>query len=382
MCKATSLAIPLALQILFGFSILGQSLLHAQNLQESFYVKIHGGLSSYIGDNNTVAFNRDVFGVEGKWPYSYGLEMGYQQSARWRLGLSAVFADYPIITRFNDRIQVDSHPTKRTSFQAISNYVLSSGRLQPYFVMGMHLTFGDVSIFEERKLLANARPEVHKHFMWGPVLGLGIGYNVTPVLMVLTQLSTKITLLDDSADGRLPLGPPLPTNLRVKDRFAPFDLLSGLSVGLIARPGCASDCEKWQQSEGFSRSKKGQLRVSRVLTGGLTALSYHFTPGKMKRLFLGIETGLGPKAIKARFVHPDGLVEHDEIYFNDAFAGVSLRYFGAASPGNKVTVQAGILAAIPRQIQLTAGFDYHLATSFSLGLEGRYALCPSRAGLL
>ena len=354
--------------------------LSAQYRNQHIYLKTHGGLSSYLGDNNTSPFNRDVFNIDGKWPYSYGFEIGYERSTRWRFGLGAVLADYPIITRFTPDLQVDSHPTKRTSIQAVAQYALNSNRLHPFLMLGMHLTVGNVSIFEASKLADNQVPRVGKHYIWGPVFGVGLDYALSPGLSMIAQFSTNVTFVDDSADGRLPLGPPLPTNLRKKDRFAPFDLLSGLSLGLSARPVCFSECQHKDQSTlgNLTATNPGLLRFSRALNGGLTSFHYHFNPFKSPNLYLGISTGIGPKMIEAQFVYPDGLIEDDLIFFTDAFAGLSFHYFGSQRKTSPITLNAGLLAAIPRQVQFNAGFDYYIKEAFSIGLEGRYTFCPTR----
>ena len=368
---------------MFFFCMLNQWIVfssNAQSIDRELTIKMHGGLSSYLGDNNTTAFNRDVFSVSNKWPYSVGVELGYRVNNRWLLGLGTLFADYPIITRFSEDLPVESHPTRRTSFQAIANYALNAERLQPFLVIGMHVTIGQVSIFEASKLRQNRLPEVHKHYIWGPVVGAGLDYFVSPGLSLVAQLVTNVTLVDDSADGRLPLGPPLPTNLREKDRFAPFDLLSALSIGVIAHPACFNSCNRegrLKAGEQFEESR-GIVRMSRSLETGLSTFSYYFSPWSAEHLYVGISSGVGPKLITAQFVYPEGLVEDDVISFTDAFAGLSINYFGTPGQHNTITFNAGIMAAMPRQAHLSAGFDYHIGESLMVGLEGRYTLCQNR----
>ncbi len=194
------------------------------------------------------------------------------------------------------------------------------------------------------------------------------------------QLVTNVTLVDDATDGRLPLGPPLSTNLNKKDQFAPFDLLSGLSIGVVLRPGCASECDRegrLSSNEEFQKSH-GKIRLFRMPGNGLSTISYYFNPAEMKSLFVGITTGAGPKSITAQFIYSDDQVEHDVIMFTDAFAGINLHYFGVRHENQRITPHGGIMAAMPRQLQLSAGLDYHLNDSFSVGFEGRYTLCPNR----
>ncbi len=354
--------------------------LYGQQPTRTVYLKVHGGVSSYLGDNNTTVFNGDVFEVKNKWPYSVGVEVGIQSNTRWQFGLGSVFADYPIITQFSDDLPVESHPTRRTSFQVVSHYALNARQLKPFLVFGMHLTLGQVSIFEASRLALHREPKVNKHYIWGPILGLGLDYFITPGFSVVTQFVTNVTFVDDAADGRLPLGPPLPTNLNVKDRFAPFDLLSGLSIGVAIRPGCFNGCDKHAllgRDDDF-QEMSGKIRINKMLGNGLTTLSYFFSPWESNTLFAGITTGLGPRSITAQFIHPDEGIENDFIPFTDAFAGASLHYFGRRASNQRITPHAGILAAIPRQAQFSVGLDYHQNEYFSLGLEARYVLCPNR----
>ena len=363
--------------ILFLSSI--SSIARAQPASKSFYMKVHGGISSYIGDNSVALLNRDAFSVENKWPYLYSIEVGYQWNARWRVGLGSMFADYPIITRFNQDIAFESHPTTRTTYQAVVNYVMGKGRLKPYAQVGMHLTFGDVSIYEASRV-NDKPPEVHKHFMWGPIFGLGVDYILTPTLSVMMLASANATFVDDSADGRLPLGPPLPTNLREKDRFAPFDLLGGLSIGLLMRPFCKSGCQglRGLNKEPGPNKGRSMLRVVSLIGNAMTTVSYHYALTPTKRWYLGLETGLGPKSIFVTFLYTTGQEQSDNINFSDAFAGLSFRYVGTSMLNEKLTPHAGIVAAIPRQVHLAGGLDYHISSSLAVGVEGRFTVCPSR----
>ena len=65
-----------------------------------FFLKTRAGFSDYLGDNNVVPFNQDAFAVEGKWPYSFGFELGYQVNDRWSASLGAQFANYLVLERF------------------------------------------------------------------------------------------------------------------------------------------------------------------------------------------------------------------------------------------------------------------------------------------
>jgi len=352
---------------------------------KALFLKARGGLSSYLGDNNTVPFNKDAFTVEGKRPYSVGFELGYQFNESWSVGLGAQFADYPIITRFYHDLNVDHHPTTRRTFQLLLRYLFNRRRLAPYLHFGYHLTFGDVNIFEVSRLQNGEPLNTQSHYMHGPLLGLGLDYILNPTLSLLIEATAHATLMDDSVDGRLPLGPPQPTNLRETNRFGTFDLLNAYSIGLVFRPWCGAACSGSADTAISDRNSKdpqgsGQsmIRFSKALDDEVITLSYHYAPRRLKNVFLGIEGGLVPRSIYVRYTYPDGQESLDETHFTGSFLGLSARWFPLEARSSKIKPHLGFTAAIPAQAHLMAGIDYSLGTALRLGLEGRYAYCPTR----
>ncbi|MCH8960787.1 MAG: outer membrane beta-barrel protein [Bacteroidetes bacterium] len=352
---------------------------------QALFLKARGGLSSYLGDNNTVPFNTDAFTVAGKRPYSVGFELGYQFNDRWSAGLGMQFADYPIITRFYNDLNVDDHPTTRRTFQLLLRYLFNRRRLAPYLHFGYHLTFGDVTIFEVSRLQNGEPLNIQSHYIHGPLLGLGLDYAVNPRLSLFVEATAHVTLMDDSVDGRLPLGPPQPTNLRETNRFGTFDLLNAYNLGLVYRPWCGSSCSGSDGTIGSDRTTKdperaGQsmIRFSKSLGDDLTTLSYHYAPRRFKAFFLGIEGGLVPRSIYVRYTYPDGQESLDKTHFTGSFLGLSARWFPLETRSSKIKPHLGFTAAIPAQAHLMAGIDYSLGTALRLGLEGRYAYCPTR----
>ncbi len=361
------------------------ALAQAPRSGQALFLKARGGLSSYLGDNNTTPFNTDAFTVAGKRPYSVGFELGYQFNDRWSAGLGLQFADYPIITRFYNDLNVDDHPTTRRTFQLLLRRMLNRRRLAPYLHFGYHLTFGDVTIFEVSRLQNGEPLNIQSHYIHGPLLGLGLDYAVNPRLSLFVEATAHATLMDDSVDGRLPLGPPQPTNLRETNRFGTFDLLNAYTLGLVYRPWCGASCSGSDGTIASDRTPKdpdraGQsmIRFSKSLGDDLTTLSYHYAPRRFKAFFLGIEGGLAPRSIYVRYTYPDGQQSLDKAHFMGSFIGFSARYFPLNARSSKLNPHVGFTAAIPAQAHLVAGVDYTLGTSLTVGLEGRYAYCPTR----
>ncbi len=348
----------------------------------ALFLRARAGLSSYLGDNNTVPFNPEAFAVAGKRPYSLALEVGYQWNDRWSAGLGVQQADYPLVTRFYPGLNVEDHPTTRRTFHLLLRYQFNPRRLAPYVHFGYHLTFGDVNIFEVSRLQNDEPLNTQSHYMHGPLLGFGLDYAVTPRLSLFAEVTAHATLMDDSVDGRLPLGPPQPTNLRETNRFGTFDLLNAYSVGLVYRPWCRAGCagaavaaRKPKSPGGGGRS---MLRFSKMLDDGLATLSYHYAPRGLKAVFLGIEGGLVPRSIYVRYTYPDGQQSLDKAHFTGSFVGLSARWFPLQARAAAVNPHVGLLAALPAQAHLVAGIDYRLGTALTLGVEGRYTYCPTK----
>ncbi len=339
------------------------------------FVRLRAGLSSYLGDNNTVLLNPEAFRVPGKKPYSFGVEVGYQFSKRWRAAVGVQAADYPIITRFNRSRDITRDPTTRRTYQLLVRYLMSERRLAPYVHAGFHLTFGDVTIFEAMRIWKGQPLNVQHHYIYGPLFGLGLDYAVSRTFSLFAEVTTHATLMDDSVDGRLPLGPPQPTSFGEQNRFGTFDLLSTLGVGLRYRPWCHCATPARQKK---ARAFHTLMRLSRSFRyNGLTA-SFQVAPPFLERLFFGLEGGLIPRSIFVRYRYPDGQQSTDETFFTGAFLGLSARFFPLSARPFGLAPHLGATVAVPAHVQFIAGLDYALNASWSLGVEGRYVHCPDR----
>ena len=373
------------LLILLLFAFNSSATAQQSRPEKSLYVRVDGGLSGYLGDNNTRPFNPDVFGVDDKWPYSVGVELGYQFRPRWGVSLGMQAANYPIITRFAAGLNVENHPTTRRTVQLLIRHLVRSGQVAPYVQFGYHVTFGDVTIFEESRLENGTPLNTQYHYIHGPLLGVGLDYAVHPRFSVFAEASAHATLMDDSVDGRLPLGPPQPTNLDETNRFGTFDLLNAYGFGVAYRMWHQSDDVDDANSmgvrkvEGNNRSSgRSMVRVSRTFYDGLTTLSFHHAPRGLGTVFLGIEGGLGPRSIFVRYAFQDGRNLADDHHFTGAFVGLSARWFPLETRRGSVHPHIGVTAAIPAQAHLVAGIDVSLGSSLTVGAEGRYTYCPTR----
>lgn len=348
---------------------------------DGFFLKSRAGLSDYLGDNNTIPFNQEAFVVEGKKPYSFGVEVGYQVNDRWSLSLGAQQANYPVITRFFEGLNIADDPTTRHTYQFMVRYQMNERRrapVVPYVHFGYHLTFGDVNIYEASRLQNGETLNTQSHYMHGPLLGVGLDYPLTPKLSLFVEATAHASLMDDSVDGRLPLGPPQPTNLREVNRFGTFDLLNAIGIGLAYRPWCGASCASGPKPRDPERMGVRMLRVSKSLNDRVLMVSYQYAFAGFKRLFLGVEGGLIPRSIHVRYTYPDGQESLDNTYFTSTYIGVSARLFPLREPVARLRPFVGATAGAPRQAQLMAGVDFALSKALSVGLEGRYVACPTR----
>lgn len=360
--------------------VLAASSVSAQPM-EGLFLKARAGVSDYLGDNNTVPFSREAFAVDGKWPYSVGFEVGYQLNDRWGIGLGAQVANYPVITRFFDGLYIADDPTIRRTYQLMLRYRMDGRRLVPYTHFGYHLTFGKVNIFEASRLQNGKVLNTQSHYIHGPLLGLGLEVALTPQLSVFAEATAHASLMDDSVDGRLPLGPPQPTNLREANRFGTFDLLNAFGLGMTYRPWCGPACAGTAAPKPRDPERRGvrMLRVAQSLQDKVFMVSYQYAFPGFKRLFLGVESGMIPRSILVRYTYADGQESLDETYFTSTYIGFAARLFPLHAPvARRLRPFVGFTAGEPRQAQLMAGVDVDLTEALSVGVEGRYLICPVR----
>ncbi len=369
-------SIVLVVLVITGFA--NEALAQEWRADRSFYVKARGGLSGYLGDNNTVPLNPEAFSASGKLPLSVGMEVGYQFSERWSVGVGVQWATYPLITRFFEDLDVRADPTSRRSYSVLFRHLMSRNRLALFTQFGFHMTYGHVNIYEARRLEAGEKLNRQYHYMYGPLFGIGLDYALTPHLSFLFELNALVSLMDDSADGRLALGPPQPDNIGVKNRFGTFDLLNAYGFGLVFRPSCGTACDGGRRPpERRSKDSRSSLRLSAMSGGWVSALSYYYALDMKQRFFIGGEMGLVPRSIRVTYFYPDAPKGYDNNRFTGAFLGLSGQWYPFGRSAARFNPRLSATAAIPRQAHFTAGLDYAVTPTWSFGVEARYVACPT-----
>jgi len=217
-----------ALLFIFGDAAFAQS----ARQEGVVYLRPKIGVSYYLGDNekSPFTFNFDAYEVDGKFPYAAGLEIGYQFNPRYSLGLGFTFSDYPIITQFSDATSFSSkdHPTTRASIQLAARYLLSQGRIAPYVQAGLHASFGKTAVFEAPPsacLTTGACPE-ESRTGFGPLLGIGLDFMLSPRASFFIETNANITFPDDAADGWDGKG-----SVAKPGGFGPADWLNSATLG-------------------------------------------------------------------------------------------------------------------------------------------------------
>lgn len=91
-----------------------QAVAQVERGAETLYLRPHVGLSYYMGDNERSPFNFDG-DMFDKFPYNVGLELGYQFTSSYSVGLAFRTGDYTQITDFEVPTSTENHPTDRKS---------------------------------------------------------------------------------------------------------------------------------------------------------------------------------------------------------------------------------------------------------------------------
>ncbi|HMB93726.1 MAG TPA: PKD domain-containing protein [Rhodothermales bacterium] len=194
--------------------VLAQSVAaQAMRPEQSWYLRPHVGISSYVGDQDKAFFSSgDGF------PYNVGAEIGYQFSYPLSLGLGYQLGNYPGISPLdaNDNSLGDD---KRHTVRLLLRYMFGSETgVAPYIQTGGHVTFGKVT-----RMTLNDVPDPfveETETAFGALLGLGVDIPVSNSLSFFIEGVTHPTFPDDAVDGR------------EDEDGASFDLLTTLGAGL------------------------------------------------------------------------------------------------------------------------------------------------------
>ncbi len=168
---------------------------------ETFFMRLHAGLSSYVGDQD-----KAFFASGGGFPYNAGVELGYQFTHPLGLGVGYQIGNYPGI----DPTEEDE---VRHTLRMLLRYTVGDDvGAAPYLQTGAHATFG--------KVLKPGSTQAESETAFGALFGLGVDIPLSNSLSLFFEATTHPTFPDDAADGR------------EDDGGASFDLLTTLGGGL------------------------------------------------------------------------------------------------------------------------------------------------------
>lgn len=189
------------LALLISTVCVGDVLAQAARPTQTFYLRPQVGIASYVGDNN-----KSFFSFGESFPYSLGLELGYQFNDPFSLGVAYQLGNYPSVDAV-DEVGL------RHSAELIARYTFGGeSGVAPYLQVGGHVTFGEVTTFGTN--------ETEQNTSYGPLAGLGIDIPLSNSTSLYFEGNTLLTFPDDGVDGR------------EGDRWGSFDLLSTIKTGL------------------------------------------------------------------------------------------------------------------------------------------------------
>ncbi len=195
------LAALLALLVILSAASAHESQGQARRGEQTLYLRPHVGLSSYVGDNDKAAISFD-----GAFPYSAGIELGYQFTVPLSVGVGYQIGSYPGITIFGEE-------DTRHSARLLLRYLFGGETgLAPYIQVGGHATFGNVQ--------AVGAAEEEQKTSFGPLFGLGLDVPLSGRVSFFLEANSQAAFPDDAVDGRDDNG------------SGGFDLLSTLGAGL------------------------------------------------------------------------------------------------------------------------------------------------------
>jgi len=187
--------------------------------ESTFFVKPRVGFSSYLGDNeqSPLNFNGDAFDVGTPW--NAGLELGYQLSIPFSIGLSFSTGEYPVITQFparvNDMDGIKNDDAMRTSIQAVGRYAFAkpATRTAFYINFGLSYSFGEVTQDQPPYTTSESGSA------FGPLAGFGVDVALNPRTSFFAELTSGFHFGDENLDGTSEYG------------YGGIDILNAFGVG-------------------------------------------------------------------------------------------------------------------------------------------------------
>ncbi len=220
-----------------SFLVMGAA---AQNLRpdDTFFLKPRVGLSDYTGDWDQDFFAFNDFDVDGKFPYSVGLEIGYAFSPMFNIALAGQVADYPTILPREGDTDIYFNPatgggagdnpyTRRYTGQLLLRFQ-GPWRIAPFLTLGGQASYGYSD--------ANTEEAEENYTGFGPVVGLGLDFVLTNRMSLVLEALTNFVLDDYAMDGgnsgQEPNEPVTHSSLQDELDDSSMDLLSSLTLGL------------------------------------------------------------------------------------------------------------------------------------------------------
>ena len=216
---------------LWALAALFATAAHAQVVRpsESVYVLLRGAVAGYYGDldDSQASSSFEQLGDGFKNPgFGVGGEVGYLFDENLSLGLAFWYQDIPAL---NDGVPfagvVNTQGGEAYQLQALFRYLpFAEARLSPFVELGAALVAGQGT--ENERNNGTADEDV---FGYGPVLGVGLDFAVTPQFSLFLAAQSTVVFPDvalDGADGGA-LNRPFSSS-----DDADFDVLANLGGGL------------------------------------------------------------------------------------------------------------------------------------------------------
>jgi PKD repeat protein len=217
---------------------------------ETFYLRAQVGIASYVGDHSKAFFSFDE-----SFPYSAGVELGYQFGSPLSIGFGYEINNFPAINGSDD-----------AGIRHSTDFLLrirpgSPTRVAPYILAGGHATFGSATIFETGESKQKAA--------LGPVLGVGLDVPVDERVSFFLEGKSRLAFPDEAADGR------------EGDRSGSFDLLSSIGLGLKINFKGPGEAPEIQTVEGPTQLNVGETGAYRayMLRAGSAPVEYRWEWG-------------------------------------------------------------------------------------------------------
>jgi len=161
----------------------------SQQIGDSFYVRMGGGLSDYAGDTSpSTGFGDFVdgnkFRDDDPFPFTVFGEVGYQYTPSFGVGVGYQYGQYPFSNTLEDRLD-EPIGTARHLVHVLGRYTVQplDWRVTPYFDVGASVAFGghEVGI--------------------GPAFGVGATTALTDRFSLFLEARISTTLGDEAVDG-------------------------------------------------------------------------------------------------------------------------------------------------------------------------------------